>query len=57
MLVTDSLLDWWESRFSKDDLVEIAEALWGRRESWGPRETWSLVPGVNVKDGLRDLET
>lgn len=34
VVVTQSLLDWWTDRYSDDEIVELAELMWGPRSSW-----------------------
>lgn len=34
VVVTEGLLDWWRQRFTEDEIVYLAEALWGPRYLW-----------------------
>lgn len=36
--VTTELRRYWTSRFTHDELVELAEGMWGRRDTW-PRDS------------------
>ena len=34
VVVTQPLLDWWTDRYEVEEIVEIAEGMWGPRSSW-----------------------
>jgi len=34
VVVTQPLLDWWTDRFTDEEIVELAEQMWGPRSSW-----------------------
>lgn len=34
IVVTDQMIDYWTTRFDEQELVEIAEGMWGPREQW-----------------------